>query len=196
MYFTPEQEQELIEQNMAKIYRAVDNYAARHSSKIATVPYEDFVQEVAIAYLKYIRECETQEELNKFPWFSAMGAMRDLVLVYQPMRCSRDRSSGSFSQTIHSMPITMSLDEIQAKTGLDIDGMSKHWVEDKETQIDFDSFMSEQTEHTRRIASMRVYGMTLKEIGEQCGVTKSAINKRLHRLNESYKTFMEDMNDE
>ena len=51
MEFTPEQEQELIEKNMPKIYRAVDNYAARHSSSVARVPHEDFVQEVAIAFL-------------------------------------------------------------------------------------------------------------------------------------------------
>ena len=59
MEFTPEQEQELIEQNMHKIYRAVDNYSARHTSNIATVPYDDFVQEVSIAFLKYIRNCKS-----------------------------------------------------------------------------------------------------------------------------------------
>ena len=136
MEFTPEQEQELIEKNMPKIYRAVDNYAARHSSSVARVPHEDFVQEVAIAFLKYIRNCKTNEEVNKFPWFSAMDAMRNLVRIYQPMSCSSDPKS--FSSIIHGMPSTMSLDDINAKTGLEVDGMSRHWVEDKETQIDFD----------------------------------------------------------
>ena len=189
MDFTPEQEQELLEQNMVKIYRAVDNYSARHSSHTTCVPYEDFVQEVAIAYLNYIRGCETMEEVNRFPWFSAMDAMRNLVRIYQPMRCSSDPKS--FSEIIHNMPFTMSMDDIQAKVAIEIDGMSKHWVEDKETQIDFDDFMSAQPESVRRIASMRVYGMTLKEIGEQCGVTKSAVSRRLNRLNDSYKSYME-----
>jgi RNA polymerase sigma factor (sigma-70 family) len=189
MDFTPEQEQVLIEQNMPKIYRAVDNYAARHSSTMASVPYEDFVQEVALAFLQYIRKCETQEEVNRFPWFSAMDAMRNLVRVYQPMSCSSDPRS--FSDVIHNMPVTMSLDDIQAKTGIEIDGMSKHWVEDKETQIDFDDFMSGQTESVQRVASMRIYGMTLREIGNQYGVQKGTVCKWLDKLNNAYKEYME-----
>ena len=189
MEFTPEQEQELIERNMPKIYRAVDNYSARHSSHMARVPYEDFVQEVAIAYLNYVRSCKTHDEINKFPWFSAMNAMRNLVRIYQPMSCSSDPKS--FSGIIHSMPSTMSLDDINAKTGIEVDGMSKYWVEDKETQIDFDNFMDSQTENMRRIASMRVYGMTMKEIGNQCGVTKGTVCKWIDKLNDAYKEYTE-----
>ena len=196
MDFTPEQEQELIEQNMHKIYRAVDNYSARHTSSVATVPYDDFVQEVSIAYLMYIRHCKTMEEVNRFPWFSAMGAMRNLVLQYQPMKCSSDRSAGSFSKIIHNMPSTMSLEDLRAKTGFEIDGMSKHWVEDKETQIDFDSFMSDQPESVQRIVSMRMYGMTMPEIGNQFGVSKHGIDKRLKRLYDPYKIFMEGAENE
>lgn len=189
MVFTPEQEQAMIEKNMPKIYRAVDNYSARHSSHMTRVPYEDFVQEVAIAYLNYIRGCKTIEETNKFPWFSAMDAMRNLVRVYQPMRCSSDPKS--FSSIIHNMPSTMSLDAIHADTGLEIDGMSRHWVEDKETQIDFDAFMSQQPENLRRIASMRIYGMTMKEIGNQYGVYKGTICKWLDKMGDAYKEYME-----
>ena len=196
MEFTPEQEQELIEQNMHKIYRAVDNYSARHTSNIATVPYDDFVQEVSIAFLKYIRNCKSEEEINRFPWYSAMGAMRDLVLQYQPMRCPKDRSSGMFSKVIHNMPSTMSLDNLGVQTGFEIDGMSKHWVDDKETQIDFDSFMEEQPECVQRMVSMRMYGMTMPEIGNQFGVTKHGIDKRLKRLYDPYKKFMEGAEDE
>ena len=190
MYFTPEQEQELIEQNMPKIYRAVDNYSARHSSGVASVPYDDFVQEVAIVFIKYIRNCKTPEEVNRFPWLSAMGAMRDLVLQFQPMSCPKTHAN-NFSDIIHNMPITMSIDDICAKTGIEIDGMSKHWVDDKETQIDFDDFMSSQPENIRRVASMRVYGMTLKEIGEQFGITKDGIRKRLVKLNNAYKNYVD-----
>ena len=190
MDFTPEQEQLLIEQNMPKIYRAVDNYTARHNSDIARVPYDDFVQEVSIAYLRYIRGCKTHEELNRFPWLSAMGAMRDLVLQYQPMSCPRTHAS-TFSQIIHNMPRTMSIEDIQAKTGVEVDGMSKYWVEDQETQIDFDEFMDSQPENMRRIASMRIYGMTMKEIGAQCGLTKGAVCKKLNKLNDAYKDYVE-----
>lgn len=189
MEFTSEQEQELIEKNMHKIYRAVDNYSARHSSSIATVPYDDFVQEVALAFLIYIRNCKTIEEVNRFPWYSAMDAMRNMVRKHQPMGCSSDPKS--FSTIIHGMPTTMSLDDIHATSGMEIDGMSKHWVEDKETQIDFDSFMSDQPESVQRIVSMRMYGMTMPEIGNQFGVSKHGIDKRLKRLYDPYKKFME-----
>lgn len=194
MDLTPEQEQELLSLNMPKIYRAVDNFTARRSSSIAKVPYEDFVQEVAVAFIEYIRKCDTPEKLNVFPWCTAMGVMRDLVVVYQPMSCPKHNNS--FSTIIHNMPLTMSLEDIQVKTGLEIDGMSKHWVDDKETQIDFDAFMANQPENTRRVASMRIYGMTLKEIGDQCGVHKSTISRQLNNLNEDYKKYVEGAEDE
>ena len=123
-----------------------------------------------------------------------MDAMRKLVMQSQPMSCPK--SSVRFSEIIHSMPVTMSIEVLNASSGLDIDGMSKHWVDDKETQIDFDDFMSEQPESIRRVASMRVYGMTLKQIGDQCGVSKVAIHKKLNELNESYKNFMEGYEDD
>ena len=189
MDFTPEQEQLLIEQNMPKIYRAVDNYSSRHSTKVASVPYDDFVQEVAMAFLVYIRRCDTMEEVNHFPWFSAMEAMRRLVWQFQPMSCPRH--CNSFSEVIHNMPLTMSLDDIQAKTGLEIDGMSKHWVDDKETQMDFDSFMSDQPELFRRVASMRLYGMTMKEIGEQCGTSKGTVHKWIDKMSNAYNNYRE-----
>lgn len=193
MEFTPDQEQKLIEENMPKIYRAVDNFMARCSSRVICIPYEDFVQEVAISFIEYVRKCKSHDDLAKFPWFDAMNAMRNYVLINQPLSCPRHPNK--FSDIIHEMPQTMSSDSISAKTCIDIDGMGKHWVEDKETQMDFDIFMNDQNENIQRIASMRVYGMTLKEIGEQCGVSKVAIKKRLNKLNDAYKKYAEDAKD-
>ena len=190
MVFTPEQEQCIVEENMPKIYRAVDNFMMRCSSKVINIPYEDFVQEVALAFIEYIRKCKTEEDVEKFPWYSAMDAMRGLVFTYQPLKCQR--VSPQFSKIIHNMPRTISLDAINASSCIEIDGMDKHWVDDKETQMDFDFFMEDQPENMRRIASMRVYGMTLKEIGDQCGVSKVAIKKRLNKLNDAYKKYVED----
>jgi len=194
MLLSPDQEQELLEKNMPKIYRAVDNFMAKCSMETVNIPYDDFVQEVSIAFIQYVRRCKTLDKTNIFPWYSAMGAMRDLVLSYQPMSCPK--SSHRFSEIIHNMPRTVSIDALSASSGLEIDGMSKHWVDDKETQIDFDIFMSDQPENTRRIASMRVYGMTHKEIANQCGTTQEAIRKRLKRLSNSYMKSQEEANDE
>ena len=130
------------------------------------------------------------EEINTFPWYGAMSVMRYLILKYQPVSCPK--SSHMFSEIIHNMPKTVSVDDLKASNGVDVDGMSKHWVDDKDTQMDFDIFMDDQSENTRRIASMRVYGMTLKEIGDQCGVSKVAIKKRLDKLSDAYKKYMED----
>ena len=189
MEFTPDQEQKLIEENMPKIYRAVDNFAARYSSN-ARIPYDDLVQEVSIAFLKYIRKCETEQQVSVFPWFSAMGAMRDLVLQSQPVSCPK--SSHLFSEIIHNMPRTVSIDAIRASGCMDIDGMSKTWVDDKETQMDFDLFMEGQPESVRRMASMRVYGMNVNEVANQYGISRQSVRKRLNKLNDAYKNFMED----
>ena len=194
MQFTPDREQEIVVAAMPKIYRAVDNFTARCSSNVANIPYDDYVQEASIAFLQYIRKCEKEEDIETFPWYDAMDAMRTLVMKSQPLSCPK--SQHRFSEIIHGMPSTMSLDDINASTGISVDGMSKHWVDDKETQMDFDAFMSSQTENTRRIASMRLYGMTHSDIGRQCGVTESAVRKRLSKLNEDYRMFMEDVENE
>lgn len=185
MILTQDQERALLEKNTAKIYRAVDNFTARCTSPVARVPYEDFVQEVTIAFLRYIRKCETIEQAEVFPWFSAMGAMRDLVLLYQPLSCPK--SGHRFREIIHAMPKTVSLDTISASPCLEVDGLSRQWVEDKETQIDFELFMNDQPETVQRVASMRVYGMSVKEISKQYGVTRTAIYKKLTRLYRQYK---------
>lgn len=190
MTLTPEQEWEIIENNQKKIYRSVDNFMARGSASVVNVPYDDFVQEVTIAFLKYIRHCETMEQINHFPWLSANVAMRRLVLEYQPM--SAPKHVNGFSSVIHSMPKTVSLDLLSATSCLDIDGMSKCWEDDKDTQMDFDIFMDDQTDNMKRIASMRVYGMKLREIAEQCGVSANAIWKQLGKLEKSYKNYIKE----
>lgn len=190
MEFLPEQEQELLVKNMPKIYRAVDNFTARCSFEVIRIPYDDYVQEVSIAFLQYIRKCKTMDQLDIFPWFDAMSAMRDLVLAYQPMSCSKYYHR--FSEIINNMPQTVSIDALSAHSGIEVDGMSKHWVDDKETQIDFDDFMSNQPENMRRVASMRVFGMNVKQVAEQCGVSRQIIHKKLNKLSEDYKKYMEE----
>ena len=180
MLLTPEQEWDLIQANHKKICRSVDNFMSRGASSVVRVPYDDFVQEVTIVFLEYIRKFETIEQTEHFPWLSANLAMRRLVVEYQPM--SAPKHVSYFSEVIHSMPTTISLDVLSASSALDIDGMSKHWVDDKETQLDFDAFMEDQPENMQRIASMRVYGMKLREIAEQCGVSAPAIWKKLQKV--------------
>ena len=186
MLLTPEQEQKLIEENMPKIYRAVDNFTARCTTDIVCIPYDDFVQEVAIAFLLYIRKCETPEDIKKFPWFSAMDAMRSVVLRFQPMSC--EKSTHRFKEIIHDMPTTISMDLLASST-LDINGMSKHWVDDKETMLDFESFMNDYDENTQRMVSMRYGGMTLSGIANQYGVDKTTILRRINNLAEKYHQY-------
>lgn len=189
MVLSPEQEQQIIEENMPKIYRAVDNFTARHSSDIARVPYDEFVQEVSLAFLLYIRKCETIEEINRFPWYTAMSAMRDAVMAFQPMSCPK--SSHRFSEIIHGMPVTVSSD-VLASAVIEVNGMSKHWVDDKETMLDFELFMDTYDENTKRLASMRYGGMTLKEVADQYGVNKSTVLRRIRRLEKEYHEFTDD----
>lgn len=186
MLLTPEQEQELIEENMPKIYRAVDNFTARCTTDVIGIPYDDFVQEVAIAFLLYVRKCNKAEDLHKFPWFSAMGAMRSAVLRFQPMSC--DNAPHRFKEIIHSMPSTVSL-EILASSLTETNGMAKHWVDDKETMLDFETFMDGYDENTKRLASMKYGGMNLSEIAKQYGVSASTIMRRIRRLAEDYHEF-------
>ena len=189
MQLTPEREAELMEQNMPKIYRAADNFTMRCKNPSVSFSYDDMVQQGALAFLLYIRRCKTEEQMNKFPWYDAIHAMCLHVLNSQPFSMPTD--TARFSKLINSLPKTISY-EVCVNKGLEVDGMSRHWVPDKETQIDFDDFMSSQDESTRRIASMKVYGLSNRKIAAQFGVSDVAIGRRLDRLYRKYNDFNEE----
>ena len=196
MQLSPEREAELIEQNMTKIYRSVDNFMAKCTNSLAVrLDYDDLVQEVSIAFLKYIRRCETEEQLEKFPWYDAKHAMTHFVMASQPFTVP-SRTTKSFKDVLRTIPKTVSY-EVMVDSGVDVNGMSHHWVPDKDTEIDFDAFMADQAENIQRIASMRLYGMSMREIAGQFGVCHQNIDKKLDKLRENYdKFFEEDENDE
>lgn len=187
MVLSREREAELLEKNMVKIYRAVDNFVAKRGANVVTkIPYEDFVQEVSMMFLEYIRKCETEEDVNRFPWYDAKNVMTKYIMSSQPI--SVPIRTVAFTNTLKSIPFTVPYD-VFVSGDFDVDGMSKHWVQDKETEIDFDLFMSSQDEIIQRIASMRMYGMNLREIAGQFGVCFQAIDKRIKKLKKNYDEF-------
>lgn len=190
MVLTQDQEAKLIEDNMKKIYRAVDNFTAKATKSPVKIDTEDFVSEVVIVFLKHIRACETMEQINKFPWYDAMNAMSKLVLTFQPMSVPKGNTE-FFSEFIHRMPNTVSYETL-AVDGLDVDGMAKHWVEDKETQMDFDDFMETQDDSLKRLAAMKLGGMKQRHIAAQFGVSEPAITKKVKKLRENYDEFTKE----
>ena len=190
MVLSSERESELIEENMPKIYRSIDNFMARCPKDSGVqISYDDCVQEVSIAFLNYIRRCESEDQLRIFPWYDAMQAMSRLILQSQPL--SVPLRTSSFKKIINSIPLTVSYDVLMTN-GIEVDGMSKHWVPDKDTEMDFNDFMSSQDESIQRIASMRLHGMTMREIAGQFGVCFQAIDKKLKNLREKYDEFDEE----
>ena len=189
MHFSSDRENELILENYPKIYRAVDNYMARCPHQVACVSYDDMVQVVSIAFLGYIRRVESEDALKTFPWFDALHAMSEFVLSSQPL--SVPKSTKQFSKIIHSIPGTVSFD-VMVSDGVDVDGMSKRWVEDEETRIDFDAFMETQPEYVRRLASMCFYGMSRKQIAAEFGVSRQTVYDWINKLFASYQKFMEE----
>lgn len=193
MQLSPEQEAAIIEENMVKIYRAIDNFTVRCPFKHIKIDYDDYVGEVSLVFLQHIRKCETMEEINKFPWYDAMHAMTEFVLNCQPLSVPKDTKR--FSQLVAQMPETVSID-LCLSNGVEVDGMSKSWVVDKETQIDFDGFMSGQDEFYNRITGMKLLGARSREIAKQCGVTEGAISKRFSRLRECFDEYFKEDEDE
>ena len=189
MHLSPEREAELMELNLPKIYRAADNFTMRCKSPSVQFSYDDMVQQGAEAFLRYIRRCDSEEQLKVFPWYDAIHAMCIQVLNSQPLGVPK--CTTRFSQLINSLPKTISY-EVMVSKGIEIDGMSKHWVPDKETQIDFDDFMATQDESVQRMASMRFYGMSDRKIAAQFGVCDHTVNDRLNKLYQNYNKFIEE----
>ena len=189
MELSAQREAELMEEAMPKIYRAVDNFTARCLKAVVKVPYDDFVQECAIAYLEYIRAASKEEQLAVFPWFDMMQAMSKLVLSYQPMSCPK--RTNHFNEVLRNMPKTVSYETSLACAG-DIDGMAKNWVEDVEAMMDLWKFAESMPDYAERILSMRLWGMTSRQIAGQLGVGEAAISRRLKRYLEKYKDFIKE----
>lgn len=189
MQLSPEREASLINEAMPKIYHAVDCYTAKCARNSGVVSYDDLVQNVTEAYLRYIRRCETEEALQIFPWYDATHAMCDAVLTGLPF--SVPKTTKKFTEVLRSLPHTVSLDLLVTK-GLDIDGMSKSWVQDKETEIDFDIFMESQDMLSNRIVAMRLRDMPLRKIAGHCVVPKSSVFDRIKKINQEYQKFIEE----
>lgn len=189
MELSREQEAALVDENMVKVYRAVDNFSAKCHASVVRIPNEDFVQEVLVVFMNHIRKAQTMEEIEKFPWYDAMHAMSNLVLTFQPM--SVPKRTSSFRDFVRSMPSTVSFD-VMMENGVDVDGMSKHWVDDKDTQMDFDTFMASQDDSMKRVVSMRLYGMRSKDIAAQYGVSNAAICRWLQKMRGEYDNFTEE----
>ena len=193
MELSPEREQDLVVQNMSKIYRAIDNFMARCTKSPVHISYEDCVQEVSIAFLKYIRRCSTEDQLNKFPWYDAIHALSEYVM--QNQQFSVPIHTKGFLSILRSLPITVPFD-LWVSNGVDVDGMSKHWVPDTDTKLDFDAFMSSQAENIQRIASMRIYGMSEKDIAAEFGISQQKISQKINKLREKYEEFIREDDEE
>lgn len=192
---TPEREADLFMANMKNIERIVDNYISRCACNYTCADRDDFVQEVSIAYLAYLRRCDSEEALTQFPWFDAMNAMRNCTLATQPL--SVGRSPHLFSDIIHNMPSTVSYDVNPAQI-MEFDGLSKRWVDAADLKMDFDTLMASQSAYLNRIVGMIMWGMSQKQIASQFGVSPTAIRKQITKLREAYEEFFnkEDEEDE
>lgn len=187
MTMTSAQEDEFIEKNKKKISSAVDNFIRRCSSNVIRVPREDMVQEASIALLLYARKCETEEDLEKFPIYSVQSALRDLIFDYQPFACPH--STHRFSEICSAMPRSVSFD-VLPDAFLEVDGMANHWVDDKETEIDFDIFMSEKSDSDQRLVGMKMCGGSLRNLAKEIGISKDAVKRTLDKLHTQYSEFI------
>ena len=76
--------------------------------------------------------------------------------------------------------------------GLEIDGMSHTWVQDKETEIDFNSFMAGQDGLNNRIVALRLHDTPIRKIASHCAVSKTKIWRRIDKIYDDFKKFNEE----
>ena len=189
MFLSPERETDLIQSNMQKIYRAVDNFTARCEKVVLRIPYEDFVQEACLAYVEHIRRCKSEKDIDVFPWYDILNALDRYVLSCQPM--SVPVRTSSFDDIVRTMPLTVSY-EGHLTNDAEVDGMSKHWVDDKDTMMDLEIFRDSLPDYADRIFAMKLSGLSSRKIAAQLGVTESLISKRLKNYREQYDAFTKE----
>lgn len=188
MQLSPERENQLIEQNMPLIRKVVDKFMARRSRN-APVKIErvDFIQEVSIVFLNYIRKCETEEDMARFPWKDSENAMARLVLSSQHITVPSN-STRLFSKLIGELPETVSY-ELLTEDGIGVDGMSMKWVSDAETEVDLEAFLNTRSESMRRIVNMYMHGVSMSDIADELGCCRQNVYQIMDKFSKEYKKF-------
>jgi DNA-directed RNA polymerase specialized sigma24 family protein len=188
MQLSPEREAELFAQNMPMIRKVVGSFMARRSRNAPIrIDRDDFISEVSENYLRYIRKCETEEELAKFPWKDSENVMARYVLASQHITVPSG-STRLFSKLIGELPETVSY-ELLTDDGIGVDGMSMRWVSDAETEVDLEAFLATRSEAMRNVVNMYMHGVAMSDIADELGCTRQNVYKIMDKFAKEYKKF-------
>ena len=183
MQLTSERENKLVTQNKERIEKFAKRFYTSCRTRSPLIDLDDMIQQANIAYLMYIRGCETEEELEIFPVQSLKHWMTEYVLANQIIRVPT-----STKQYRESMYILRNFDYAVCTPfpENDLDGMSPTWVKQCNSKMDLNMFKELCDDVDRQLIELLPRKMTARELAQECGIPKSTAHDRLKRLGKNY----------
>lgn len=144
------------------------------------ISYDDLYQSVCVALLEHLTMCSTEEQLQVFPYYTALHAMTQEVMRLQPL--TGQRQTRKFKELIQAQPIVIDIDNV--------DGISKTWVADTITIHDFTMFYDRLDEQMQKLVSMRLAGESVNNVSHIENVNTRTVYKRMRKLRKQYTEQM------
>ena len=169
---------EYIEAHRQDIHGAVLSFMRRYNGRECDrIPYEDLYQAVCVALMEYLQR---GGEAHIFPYYDTLNAMTREVMTLQPL--TGERRTRKIKDLLRAQPCFIPL--------LEVNELLPTWEADTITRLDFEQFVSEQDNGTRRIIRWRMEGKSVKQTAQAEGITTQAMYKRMHGIRERYREYI------
>lgn len=183
MILTREQEAQYVVKYERMIWEIVHKFKRRTMAQKDNK--DDLFQEAVIVFVKYLRKCESEEEIGKnIPVRDMINVMcrfniGEQVLSY-PKRTSYYRAKGT-EDIVHAVDYT-ELDRDDRYLDMTIDQSIENMT--------MKSFLSSLSAKEREIARLKQAGLKNREIAKRLGITDVDITRTLKRMRANYQNFV------
>lgn len=177
---TATQTERYFEEHEAQINKVVVSFMQRGTTCPVRISYNDLYQSVCVALLEYLSQCETEEQAQVFPYYSALHAMTVEIMRLQPL--TGLESTRKLRELLQAQPVIVDLEHAN--------GLTKTWLADTITKNDFYSFYDNLDNSMRDLVCWRLSGATVTNVSQLANVNRQTVYKRIKKLREQYREQM------
>lgn len=177
---TAAEKERYFEEHATQISKVVLSFMHRGTTCPVRISYNDLYQSVCVALLEYLSQCETEEQAQLFPYYSALHAMTVEIMRLQPL--TGLESTRKLHELLQAQPIIVDLEHAN--------GLTKTWLADTITKNDFYSFYDNLDSSMRDLVCWRLSGATVSNVSQLANVNRQTVYNRMKKLREQYREQM------
>lgn len=183
MVLTTEQETYYLKKYEALIWSTVNGFKRRTTAQRDNK--DDLFQEASIVFIKYLRSCESENDIgSNIPIRDMINAMCRVNLCEQvlsyPKRTTYYRAKGT-EDIVHAVDYS-DLDRDERYLDMTIDQSIENMT--------IQSFVSSLSDDEKEIVALKGMGYKNREIARQLGISDVNVTRSLNRMKNQYKKFV------